>query len=290
MCKYTVIYSLVDDFCKIYGDYERNNLICDGKIRRREGKLNLSESLTILVMYHLSGFKNFKLYYNHRIKDSKEFPVTPCYARFIQIMPSLFLPMSMLLHMLNGKTKKKGIYFVDSSHIGVCRNQRIKRHKTFSGLAKRGKSSLGWFFGFKLHMIINEKSEIIAVSITPGNIDDRKAFEQLVNTNVIKGKCFADKGYISKKLFSKMYKKGLQLITSIRKDMKQYLMPILDRLMLRKRFIIETVFGYIKENFNIRPNKHRRAQNFFTTLIAALVAYQLLNNKPNINNLTQIDN
>ena len=96
------------------------------------------------------------------------------------------------------------------------------------------------------------------------------------------GKCFADKGYISRDLFSKLYAKGLRLITGIRRDMKNHLMPIIDKLLLRKRFIIETIFGYIKEQFNLTPNRHRSPVNFFVSLLAALIAYQIKPNKPNV--------
>ncbi len=128
--------------------------------------------------------------------------------------------------------------------------------------------------------LIADKSEIIAIKITEGNIDDRKAFEAMVIKNNLQGKCYADKGYISKEMFKKLYKRGLLLITGIKSNMRNYLLPILDKILLRKRFIIETIFGYIKENFNIRPSKHRSPVNFFATLFAALIAFQLKPLKP----------
>ena len=158
-------------------------------------------------------------------------------------------------------------------------------HKTFDKLAERGHSSIDWFYGFKLHMIINDKSEIVAIKVTKGNVDDRKAFEEMAIKSGLKGKCYADKVYISKNLFRKLYSKGLTLITGIKRNMNNYLMPILDKIFLRKRFIIETIFGYIKEHFNLRPNKHRSPTNFFVSLLAALIAYQINPNKPNISYL-----
>ena len=162
------------------------------------------------------------------------------------------------------------------------KNIRISNHKTFASLAERGHSSIDWFYGFKLHIVINDKSEIIAVKITKGNRDDRKAFEDMAIKKDLHGKVYADKGYISKNLFAKLYRKGLTLITGIKRNMKNYLMPILDKILLRKRFIIETIFGYIKENFNLRPNKQRSPTNFFASLFSALIAFQLLPNKPSI--------
>ncbi|RYE12575.1 MAG: IS982 family transposase [Rickettsiales bacterium] len=212
--------------------------------------------------------------------NSNLFKNPPCYGRFIQNIPSLFLPLIFITHYISGK--QTGIYFVDSTHFAVCKNIRITSHRTFAGLAARGHSSIDWFYGFKLHMIINNKSEIIAIKITKGNRDDRAAFEDMAVKKDLKGKCYGDKGYISRDMFMRLYQKGLAIITAIRKDMKNCLMPLLDKLLLRKRFIIETVFGYIKEQFNLKPNKHRSPVNFFVSLLAALIAYQLKPSKPSI--------
>jgi len=278
MCKYTTVFSIVDDFCKTYEDFISHRLITTEKQRIRTGKLALSEAISIMIFYHFSPFKNFKAYYQNFIINGNLFKNPPCYDRFIQIIPSLFLPLIIMLHSLTGK--KTGMYYADSTHFAVCKNIRITRHKTFRGLAERGHSSIGWFYGFKLHIIINDKSEIIAVKITQGNLDDRKAFESMVLKDKLQGKCYADKGYISKEMFNKLYKRGLLLITGIKRNMKNYLLPILDKILLRKRFIIETVFGYIKENFNVRPSKHRSPTNFFASLFAALIAFQINPSKP----------
>lgn len=278
MCKYTTIFTIVDDFCKTYQDWIRHKLLTTGKQRFREGKLSLSEAVSIMIFYHFSPYKNLKTYYQHFVIGGNLFSNPPCYDRFIQIIPSLFLPLIIMMHYMSGK--KTGIYYVDSTHFAVCKNIRISNHKTFSGLAKRGHSSIDWFYGFKLHMIINDKSEIVAIKITKGNYDDRKAFEEMAIKKDLKGKVYADKGYISKKLFDRIYSTGLQIITGIKRNMKNYLMPILDKIMLKKRFIIETIFGYLKENFNLKPNKHRSPTNFFATLFAALIAFQIKPHKP----------
>jgi hypothetical protein len=280
MCKYTTIFTIVDDFCEIYEGWTRNKLITNGKQRNRGGKLSLSEALSIMIFYHFSEFKHFKIYYHHFVLNGNWFKNPPCYDRFIQIIPSLFLPIIMMMHYLSGR--KTGIYYVDSTHFAVCKNVSISNHKTFEGLASRGHSSIDWFYGFKLHMIINDKSEIVAIKITQGNIDDRQAFEEMVIKKNLKGKCYADRGYLSKDLFARLYRKGLMLITDIKRNMKNYLLPILDKILHRKRFIIETIFGYIKEHFNLRPNKHRSPVNFFASLFAALVAFQIKPLKPHI--------
>ncbi|WP_375327175.1 IS982 family transposase [Candidatus Tisiphia endosymbiont of Nemotelus uliginosus] len=231
-----------------------------------------------MIFYHFSPYKNLKLYYNSEVIKGSLFSNPPCYDRFIQLIPSLFIPLIVMMHYLSGN--KTGIYYVDSTYLAVCKNIRITSHKTFAGLAARGHSSIDYFYGFKLHMIINNQSEIIAIKITQGNVDDRKAFEAMVVSKGLIGKCYGDKGYLSKELFCRLYHRGLVLITGIKKNMQNYLMPIIDKIMLRKRFIIETIFGYIKEQFNIRPNKHRSPTNFFASLFAALIAYQIKPTKP----------
>jgi len=280
MCKYTTIFSIVDDFCKPYEEWLSHKLIRSNKQRTRSGKLALSERLSIMIFYHFSPYKNFKTYYQHFVINGNLFKNPPCYDRFIQIIPPLFLPFVIMMHYLSGH--KTGTYYVDSTHFAVCKNIRINRHRTFDGLASRGRSSIDWFYGFKLHMVINENSEIVAIKITKGNVDDRKAFEKIVTANGLQGRCYADKGYISKNMFHRIYQRGLIIITGIKRNMKDYLMPILDKIMLKKRFIIETIFGYIKENFNLKPSKHRSPINFFVSLLAALIAFQLKPNKPTI--------
>ena len=256
----------------------KKKLIDTGKIRNRKGYLSLSEKLFIVILYHFEKFKDFKHYYEYGIqhKHRDKFKKLPCYDRFIQIMPSLIVPLSVLLQMSTGE--ETGIYFIDSSSLKVCRNKRISRNRVFKGLAKRGKTTMGWFFGFKLHMVINHKGEIMAVKITKGNVDDREPVDIL--TKNLKGACYADKGYIGKELFMKLYSRGLRLVVGIRKNMANYLMPMIDKLLLRKRFLIETVFGVLKQSMNIEHTRHRSSKNFLVNLLAGLVAYCFRKNKP----------
>lgn len=139
---------------------------------------------------------------------------------------------------------------------------------------------MGWFYGFKLHIIINDKGEIMAMKITAGNIDDRKALMEIAKN--LKGKCFADKGYIGKDIFNTLWERGLHLITVIRKNMKQILCPYIDKIFLRKRFIVETIFGILKTEFNLEHSRHRSSSNALVHIIASLVTYSFKNNKPAI--------
>ena len=134
----------------------------------------------------------------------------------------------------------------DSTPLRVCRNQRILIHKTFEGFAERGKCSMGWFFGFKLHLIINDKGEILNFMFTPGNVDDREPLKQGKFLENIKGKLCADKGYIGQALFENPFLNGIQLVTKVKNNMKNSLMSIADKILLRKRALIETVNDELK--------------------------------------------
>lgn len=279
----TALFVCIDDFCKMYKEATSANLLPPPKIRTRECLLSLSEMLFIEVLYHFSGFKTFKGFYTYGVLGHYRscFKDVPSYERFVILKERLFIPMTILLHHFMGE--QTGIYYADSTPIKVCHNKRINRHKVFNGLAARGKSSMGWFFGFKLHAIINEKGQLIAVKITKGDVDDRVALREIKGN--LKGKIFGDKGYIGKQIFDELYKQGLKLITGIRKNMKNYLIEPIDKLLLRKRSIVETSFGLLKETFNLEHSRHRKPVNAFLSMLAALVAYQFKQHKPKIKNI-----
>ena len=276
----TALFVCLDDFCKLYESALKAKALPDNHHRHREGYLSLSEMLLIEVLYHFSPYKDFKHYYLYGIcqEHRHKFLKLPCYQRFIALKKQLFMPLTVLLHHLIGQ--ETGIYFADSTSLKVCHNKRISRHKVFEGIAKSGKSTMGWFFGLKVHLILNHKGQIMAVRITAGNKDDRKALGEMVKN--LKGKCYADKGYIGKDIFQKLWEKGLHLITGIRKNMKQHLMPYIDKILLRKRFIIETMFGILKTDMNLEHTRHRSVTNAFVHIMATLVAYSFKNRKPKI--------
>ena len=273
--KYDIValYVCIDDFSKIYEEWEKKKLIGVTKNRKREGKLSMSEKLLIVILYHLEGFKNFKYYYKYavEIKYKSLFKEVPCYDRFIQTMRNLLVPLSILLQCLFGE--ERGIYFLDATKLSICHIRREKRNKVFGKIAEKGKTSMGWFFGFKLHMIINDIGQIMAIKITKGNVDDRTSVAEL--TKKLKGFIYGDKGYIGADLFKALYKRGLKLITGIRKNMKNYLIDLADKKLLRKRFCIETIFGFLKNSMNLEHTRHRSPINFLINIIAALAAYYL---------------
>ena len=182
-----------------------------------------------------------------------------------------------------GLGKCRGISFIDSTHLKVCHNRRIHQHKTFQNVAERGFCSIGWFYGFKLHLIINDRGEIIAFFLTKGNVDDRDFKVMKSMTQHMFGKLFADKGYVSKKLSDLLFGHGIQLVAKPKKNMKNVNLSPNDKILLRKRAIIESVNDELKNICKIQHTRHRSVGNFLINLMAALSAYCFFPKKPSLN-------
>ena len=274
----TAIFFCLDEFCKSFEEWEKPRLLDTGKKRHRSCEMSLSELLTIMILYHLSPCKNFKYFYIIHLSHfhKQDFPKLLSYSRFVQLMPRLFVPLCILLQSLFGE--KTGTYIADATSLPMCHNKRINRNRVFKGLAARGKTTMGWFYGLKLHMVINHKGSIVAVKITPGNVDERAVLDEI--THHLKGNLFADKGFISQPLFTTLYQRGLKLITGIRRNMKNYLMPLIEKLLLRKRFLIETIFEILKIHMNLSHTRHRSPTNACVNILSCLSAYQIKENKP----------
>lgn len=275
------LYCSIDDFWKSFRQEWDKHLIDNGKEKRGpEPELSVSEMMTIVILFHQSNFRTFKHFY-HYVRNylRKEFPNLISYSRFVYLKKNLFIPL--FAYLLSRRGEITGIAFIDSTSIDVCHNKRITRNRVFKGLAKRGKTTSGWFYGFKLHLIINEKGEILAFQITPGNVADVSVAETL--SKGVFGKLFGDKGYISAELAKKLLKQGLELFTGIRSNMKQKMMKLRDKVILRKRAVIETVNDQLKNVSQIEHTRHRSAGNFLINLLAGIAAYTHQPKKPSIN-------
>jgi transposase len=261
----------------------RKKLLADGSKKRcRSGQLRSSEIMTIIIYFHQSHYRNFKAYYREHVCQHlrSEFPNLVSYERFVILMPSVLGPLSAYLKSLYGRCH--GISFIDSTALLVCDNHRIHNHKVFAEFAQRGKGSMGWFYGFKLHLVINQCGELLACQITPGNVDDRKPVPTL--SKRLFGKLIADRGYISQALSEQLRETfGIQLITKLRKNMKNRLLPLIDKLLLRKRAIIESVVDQLKNISQIEHTRHRSSTNCFINIIAGLIAYCHQPKKPALN-------
>jgi len=254
--KITDIFCVVDEFCNEFDKTTEPYLL--GKPSKRPPVMSKSEVISICLLFHLSGFRCFKHFYMFYVQRhmQAEFPRTVSYNRFVELSAGVLMPMTIFLKTCCLGTCT-GISFVDSTPIRVCNNKRIKRNKVFKGIADVGKSTMGWFYGFKLHIVINDKGEILNFAITQANVDDR---EPLKNENFLKavfGKLFADKGYISEKLTQILFVNDIHLITSIRNNMKNSLMTMYDKITLRKRSVIETVNDELKNICQLEHSRHR---------------------------------
>ena len=275
----TKIFCDIDDFMLEFEKMYEQKLIEDKSFKKKlNSKLSMSEIMTI------SGYRTFKDFYlKYILKNMKlAFPNIVSYNRFVELIPKILTPLVTFLK-LKRLVKSDKITFIDSTKIAICKNKRIKANLVFKGIAERGKSTMGWFYGFKLHIAINDKGELVGASISKGNVDDR-------NLNVldgvlenVSGKLYADKGYISKKLFEYLYKESITLVTNVRKNMKNRLIPIMDKLLLRKRSVIETVNDQLKNLCDIEHSRSRSPINFMVNMIAGLIRYTYFEKLPSIN-------
>jgi len=285
------IFCNVDDFCIKFEEYCKTILIHQNYNNANSFKvcssktLALSEIMTIIIYFHLSSYRNFKHYYQRHVSIVLRpcFPELVSYNRFVELMQETLIPLLLYIKLYR-LGKCSGISFIDSTTLDVCDNKRIYSHKVFKGIAQRGKTSTGWFYGFKLHLVVNDSGEILSFFVTPGDVDDRdmEVIEKI--SSELFGKLFGDRGYISQKLYENLYSRGIQLITRLKKNMKNKLMLLQDKLLLRKRALIETINDFLKNICQIEHSRHRSVVNFMVNLISGIIAYTFLPKKPSISN------
>ena len=239
----------VDDFWQAFQPYWYGQLLAQGTMKRvRTPRLSESEIMTLLIYFHQSHYRTFKAYYTEYVQQHLRdaFPNLVSYNRFIELMPRVLIPLMVYLRLCLGPCT--GISFIDSTPIKVCHNRRIPRHKVFAGVAARCQTSMGRFYGFKLHLVVNDRGALLACQLTPSNVDDRQPVPLL--TRDLFGKLFGDKGYLSQALFDQLFADG---ITRLRKNISQ-----------------------------IEYARHRSIPNFMVNLIAGLIAYCYQPKKPSL--------
>lgn len=249
--------------------------------RGRPRRLHQSEVMTILVHFHQSQYRTFKDYYLKEVCLHLRwaFPNLVSYNRFVALKSEVMFAVSVYLYTRLGECD--GVSFIDSTRLRVCENRRIPTHRVFAEEAERGKTSLGWFYGFKLHLVINTHGELLSIHLTPGNIDDRAPVVALARP--VFGKLYADKGYISQDLRQTLKPEGVDLIYKVRKNMKPEDLSDFDALMLKKRMLIETVIGQLKRQTQLEHTRHRSFENFQVNILSALIAYTHRQKKPTLN-------
>lgn len=276
----TNLFCFVDDFCIEFEKHIKSVTIGGEEKVVRKPRLRDSELVTIMLIYHESGYKNFKAFcYDKLHMYRQEFPGLLSYNRLVELLPRVLHIFAALLHFLL-KKDHNGVSFADSTPIEVCTPKRRYSHKVLKAFANLGRSSKGWFYGMKLHLIITTQGELVDVKLTPGNTDDRNALSTM--TKRLKGLLFADKGYIGKNIFEKLWNLGIKLITGIRKNMQNKLMNIYEKEILRKRVLIESVFSVLKTRLEIEHSRHRSLFNSLIHIISTLVSYSLNPHKPHI--------
>lgn len=278
------IFCSIDDFCQVFTKKFESRLIGRTKKRNRKSTLDLSEIITIQVLFHESRIRDFKKFYLGYVSIHlrNHFPSLVSYNRFVELMADTIIPMGIYLK-TSATGDCTGISFIDSTPIRVCHNRRIHNHKVFDGLASRGHCSLGWFYGFKLHVVVNDIGQVVDFMLTKGSVGDR---EPLRFKNFLKklwGKIYGDKGYIGKDLFLELFQNGIHLVTKLKRNMKsKSITPEMDAILLRKRAVCESIIDQLKNIFQIEHSRHRSPKNFLTNIFSALIAYNFSEKKPSI--------
>ena len=282
-----ILAPIVEIFCDIDDFYKNHVKKSASKIlplpkgkRQRKTELSESEMMTIMILFHLSHYRTFKDFYMDCILNQlfREFPKAVSYPRFVALMPRLLAPLT--AYVLSRTGKRTSLYYLDSTKMVVCHNRRIYRNKVFKGIAERGHCSVGFFYGFKLHLAINHQGEIVSFCITKGNVDDRQVVEKL--THGLTGLSAGDKGYLGKNLEETLAKRGLKLITKVRKNMKKKILSAFEKFFLYQRGIVETVIDQLKSICHIEHTRHRSPVNFLVNLVSGLAGYSLKPRKPSI--------
>jgi transposase/ABC-type transporter Mla MlaB component len=272
----------VDTVCQIVlPHWERELRVPGQRTRRYTGHLALSEVITILVHSHQIRFRDFKIYSLVYVRGQlrREFLHAVSYQRFVELIPTALGPLCAYLQTCLGSCT--GISFVDSTALAVCHNRRIAQQRVVRGLAQPGKTSLGWFYGFKQHVIINHRGEFLACHLTPGNMDDRRPVPKLMEQ--VWDNLFADKGYLSQSLTRHLLQtRQVRLVTHVKRNMANRLLLVHEKLLLRRRSIIETVFDQLKHLLHVEHTRHRSATNFAVSLVAGLIACCHQPTKPSI--------
>lgn len=276
------LYCHVDDFWQAFAPEWTQQQVSRGeRQRQRSGRLHESEIMTIVIYFHQQRYRDFKTYYVQFVQQRlrAEFPQLVSYNRFVELMSRVLVPLCVYLQSCYGECS--GISFIDSTPLAVCHNRRIGQHRTFAGVAQRGKNSVDWFYGFKLHLVVNDRGELLACRLTAGNIDDRVPVPKLVQR--LFGWLFGDKGYLSQPLTQALLETfGVRLVTKLKSNMKHRLLTFSESLLLRKRSILETIVDQLKNISQIEHTRHRSLANFMVNLVCGLIAYCHQPSKPSL--------
>lgn len=277
------IFIAADDFCQDFQRWLDTKPKVEFKLPRFEGRMEVSEILSIIVFYHYSGYKCFQYYYEQQVQTelTSHFPNQVSYKRFLQLISKSTVHLFTFSKWMTLTSEATSIYYIDSKKLPVCHNKRIHNHKVFKDVAERGKTSTGWFYGLKVHMVINNLGQIMSFTFTTGSVSDSNPEVLRTLLTQLQGNCYGDKGYLSK-IFEELYEQGLKLVTKIRKNMKNKLMPLNEKYQMFKRGVIESVFDILMTVFDIDHTRHRSPRNAMSHMLGALAAYSFMDQKPSV--------
>jgi len=274
------IFVEIDDFCQMIN----RHLLKETVKKNLSGSImTISEIATILTFYHLSEYKNFQYYYTSMVELElrEDFPNLVSYKRFLSLIEVAFPYLFSFRQWQCSQNEYTRRYFIDSKRLPICHNRRIKSNRVFKGLARRGKSSTGWFYGFKAHLIVNNLGQIMQFAFTPANIaDNNHDILRQISSGVV-GRCYGDKGYVTT-ILDELWAKGFKLIARLRDNMKNKLCEMQDRYGMAKRGLIESVNDLLMTMCDLEHSRHRKPINAFTHMTSALVAYAYLDHKPTV--------
>lgn len=278
------MYVEVDDLYKAFLGYGGLKRLGRFRLPTRTPSLSPSEVVTIVAAYHLSGYKCFEYYYRETILKAylNCFPQAPTYSRFVALVCRCVPLLLLWLLYKTSQSLRTGHYFIDSKKLEVSHLKRERSHRVFKGIARKGKSSTGWFYGLKLHLVINHLGQIVSFLLTPGNVADNNKGVLTRLLHGLSGRCAADKGYWTT-LFESFLEQGLLLLVRPKTNQKQKL-PVLpaDVRFMKQRPLIESVNDILGTVLNVEHTRHRSPVNALANMLSALVAYQYLEHKPHI--------
>jgi len=279
--KLVALYIEVDDLLKAYQSFllQKKQLL-PGKPTRSPG-LNSSEVCTIWLCttYQVIKPLNIITARSFWVVIKSWFPDAPCYERFLSYIPRNVHLLCLWLFYSCALAKKTGLYFIDSKKLPVCHIKREHSHQVFKGITSKGKSPTGYFYGLKLHLTINNLGQITPFLLTPGNVADNNKTVLMLLLGGLKGVCVRDKRYLTT-LFQQFYENGLELVKKPKRNMRSLPVPHWKNKLINMRPVIESVFDIMGTVCDIDHTRHRSPINAISHVLAGLIAYQSLEQKP----------
>lgn len=264
---FVLLFCIIDDLCKALLPPETHSV-------GRKAKMSRSELITVAVIFSITGQNTFYGFY--RVFRLCNFFQLPEYSRLLRNIKTVSYETHIIVRMLmqlNRFYHREQLMLIDSAPLPVCRNKRIFGYKV-TKLADRGMSSMGWFFGFKLHVVAQEDGILLNFMVTPGNVSDKNHELVLKMFEGLRGMAVGDKGYLSLPLAKKLQQQGVGLFTGFYQNTKRMVMGDYHK-KLKLRQMVETAIGGIKFRKNCASSLPRSVDGYFWRYVSAIFAYIL---------------